>query len=374
MDPLKEGGSSGTPFPTAENATGSCRMGVYPSGMPKTRRASAVLLLLLLTLALPLFGDNATPPRHWGRCPAVITFDTPEVVNVLADTHGDYDRLVTLLAGGKLIAPGPPSPAEVTWTGGHSVLVVTGDMIDKWDHSLPIIALMRALVQSAASQGGRVVISAGNHEAEFLNDPAGKKTKMFQDELTAAGIKPKDVADGTDQQGIGRFLLCLPFATRVNRWFFSHAGSTNGRTMSQLIAAIQTGFDAHGYAAPALLDADSGLLEARMKPPWWQKPGDTPIQSEARLLGYADALGVQHIVFGHQPGNYELNDGAKRKKGKMFTHFSGLVFLIDMGMSQGIGDQRTGYSQGALLRIQRTGSTETATTIFPDGSSKEIWP
>ena len=67
----------------------------------------------------------------------------------------------------------------------------------------------------------------------------------------------------------------------------------------------------------------------------------------ARLLGYADALGVKHIVFGHQPGNYTFNDGSKRKKGTMFENFGGLVFLIDMGMSRGVD-----YSQGALLRIE----------------------
>ena len=43
---------------------------------------------------------------------------------------------------------------------------------------------------SAASQGGQVVISVGNQEVEFLADPGGYKTKEFQNELTAASIKP----------------------------------------------------------------------------------------------------------------------------------------------------------------------------------------
>jgi hypothetical protein len=108
-----------------------------------------------------------------------------------------------------------------------------------------------------------------------------------------------------------------------------------------------------------------GLLEARMKPPWWEKPGDQPIDSIARLQGYADALGVRHIVFGHQPGNYTFNDGSSRKQGAMFQNFSGLVFLIDMGMSRGVG-----YSNGGLLRI----AGETAAEILPDGTEKPLWP
>ncbi len=323
-------------------------------------------LALLWILALPLLGD--TPPRNWGRCPAIVTLETTEVVHALGDTHGDYDRLVKLLVTGKLIAGAPDKPDQVTWNGGRSILVVTGDMIDKWDQSLNVIALMRALTGSAASQGGRVIISIGNHEAEFLADPHGDKTKEFQKELNAAGIKRNDVADGTDSQGIGTFLLCLPFATRVNDWFFSHAGSTKGRTFSQLTTDLEEGFDQDGYAAKVLLGT-KGLLEARMKPPWWQKESDTPIESMARLLSYADALGVHHIVFGHQPGTYTFNDDTTRKKGTMFEKFGGLVFLIDVGMSRGVD-----YSKGALLRTERDGDRETATAVFADGSEKELWP
>jgi Calcineurin-like phosphoesterase len=325
------------------------------------------VLAFLLSIAFPLAGADR-PARDWEQCPAVVALQTTEAVYALGDTHGDYERLVKLLFAGKLIAAAPASPEAVTWSGGRSTLVVTGDMIDKWKHSLEVIALMRALVTSAAANGGRVVISAGNHEAEFLEDPHGDKTAEFQGELKAAGIKPRHVADGTDSQGIGKFLLCLPFAARVNGWFFAHAGSTKGRTLSQLIADLQEGLDKDGYGAKVIL-GNKGLLEARMKPPWWEKDGDKPIDSEARLLGYADALGVKHIVFGHQPGTYTLNDGATRKKGTMFEHFDGLVFLIDMGMSRGVD-----YSKGALLRIERTASGETATEVLADGSVQKLWP
>jgi len=324
-------------------------------------RRIAVALSLLFAFAI----SAQTPPRNWGRCPAVVTLETKEIIHVLGDTHGDYDRLVKLLVAGKLLANTPASPSDAQWSGGRSLLIVTGDMIDKWTQSLEVIALMRALTASAASQGGRVVISTGNHEAEFLGDPTGSKTSEFQKELKAAGIKPQDVANGTDEEGIGKFLLCLPFASRVNGWFFSHAGSTKGRTMSQLIGDMQTEFDADGYKAKVLL-GNKGVLEARMKPPWWEKSGDEPMESIARLLSYADALGVKHIVFGHQPGTYAFNDGSTRKKGTMFQNFTGLVFLIDTGMSRGVD-----YSKGALLRIELG---ETATAIYPDGSQKVLWP
>ena len=303
--------------------------------------------------------------RDWQQCPAVVTLTTTETVYALGDTHGDFKRTAELLVAAKLMPGVPASADQATWSGGQSILIVTGDMIDKWKHSLDVIALMRALTASAASQGGRVVISTGNHEAEFLGDPASSKTKEFQDELAAAGIKPADVAKGADSKGIGTFLLCLPFASRANDWFFAHAGSTKGRTFTQLVADLQSGFDSDGYKATVLV-GNKGLLEARMNPaPWWQKDGDKPDQSIARLLGYADALGVKHIVFGHQPGTYTFNDGSIREKGTMFQNFHGLVFLIDMGMSKGVG-----YSNGGVLRI----TSSNATAMYPDGTTKQLWP
>lgn len=323
-------------------------------------------LFVAVALAFPLLGK--TPPRNWDQCPATYAAETPNVVYALGDTHGDYDRLVKLLLAGKLLLIEPPSPELAQWNGGSATLIVTGDLIDKWDRSLEVIALMRALSASAAAKGGRVAISVGNHEAEFLSDPTGSKTEEFQKELTKAGIAPKDVADGTDAAGIGQFLLCLPFASRVNGWFFAHAGSTKGRTFLQLEADLRKGLDADGYSAKVLL-GEKGLLEARMKPmPWWEKANENPIDSIARLLGYADALGVKHIVFGHQPGTYELNNGAKRKKGTMFPSFDALVVLIDMGMSRGVD-----YSHGGLLRIERAGDRETATALFADGTEQQLW-
>lgn len=333
------------------------RARAYHDGMQSFRRCAAALLLLA---ALSSFG---APPRNWGRCPALISLDTSETIYALGDTHGDYDRLVALLVSVKLMDGVPDAPKDARWSGAKSILVVTGDMIDKGSQSLRVIALFRALTQSAASQGGRVVISAGNHEAEFLDDPHSSKTKEFRAELKNANLTPRDVANGEDAEGIGKFLLCLPFATRINDWFFAHAGSTKGRTFTQLGNEAVAGVDADGYAA-TVLAGKKGLLEARMTPPWWEKEGDDPIESHMRLQEHADALHVKHIVFGHQPGSYAFNDGTSRKAGTMFAKFDGLVFLIDVGMSRAVN-----HSKGALLRIDQAG----ATAMFPDGTEKGMW-
>jgi hypothetical protein len=55
-------------------------------------------------------------------------------------------------------------------------------MIDKYTDSLDVIALFRALQQSATAAGGRVIVTLGNHEAEFLaGSRKNKKRKESND-------------------------------------------------------------------------------------------------------------------------------------------------------------------------------------------------
>jgi hypothetical protein len=324
-------------------------------------------LLALLAPLAPAWAGSA-PSRDWDACPALVAMDTDHDIYAVGDVHGDYKRLLKLLIVGHLIAEEPKWPKDVEWTGGETVLVCTGDLIDKWHHGVDVIELFRALRKSAARQGGRVIVSSGNHEAEFLDDPQIKKASDFRHELEQQGISPEDVAAGTDSLGLGKYLLCLPFAARVNGWFFSHAGSTGGRTLRKLRKDLQDGVDADGYGTDILV-GKKGLLEARMKPPWWEEEGDEPQTSVMRLRKYADALGVRHIVFGHQPAHYTFNDGSERARGTLFQNFDGLVFLIDVGMSRGVDD-----SKGALLHIHRDGDSETATAIYRDDGTKRLWP
>jgi hypothetical protein len=81
--------------------------------------------------------------------------------------------------------------------------------------------------------------------------------------------------------------------------------------------------------------------------PWWEKEGESPEKSRSRLAHYVKALGVRHLVIGHQPGKVAFADGTTRKKGEMCQKFDRLIFLIDVGMSEAIDD-----SHGALLRVR----------------------
>ena len=308
-----------------------------------------------------------TPPRDWKQAPAIAQVDTKHDLYAVGDIHGDYGRLVALLAAGKIIAADPKAPADVEWKAGKAVLVCTGDVIDKDDHALPAIALLRKLQHDAAGAGGRVIVTMGNHEAEFLADHDGDtKDKDFLKELKAPGITPDQIVAGMDSLGLGKFFLAMPIAARVNDWFFCHAGNTHNLSIPALDSALQAGIDADGYGAP-ILSAKDSLVAARMHPhPWWEVPGNTPAQDRAALAATVRALGVNHLVFGHQPGAVTFADGTTRAQGTLVQKFGGLVFLIDAGMSKGVG-----YSQGYLLKVHK-GGTE-GTVIDHTGKETPIW-
>ncbi|MBZ5635193.1 MAG: hypothetical protein LAO55_18880 [Acidobacteriia bacterium] len=94
---------------------------------------------------------------------------------------------------------------------------------------------------------------------------------------------------------------------------------------------------------------------------------ETPLRSAEQLLArYTAALGVTHLVQGHQHQRILFDDGQQRKTGQIFQ-WHGLIFLIDVGMSEGVGD-----SNGAVLRI-RSRNGEDAVAIGADGKETNIW-
>ncbi|MDB5391436.1 MAG: metallophosphoesterase [Planctomycetaceae bacterium] len=329
------------------------------------------LAVLQVVLPLNTFGkdESRAVQRDWAAFPAIIEMDAPRELYAVGDVHGDYDRLVTLLIAAKLIGPGAASPAEAKWLGGSAVLICTGDLIDKGKHSLKVVALFRALQASASQAGGKVLVTMGNHEAEFLAaGDTDDKAEEFLKELEKHGLDPNTVAAGQDAQDVGKFLRSLPFAVRAGDWFFAHACNTDGRTLNALRIKLQDDVKSLGFGSP-ILSADDSLLEARLHPiPWWEREGDAPKESAGRLREFAQALGIKHFVMGHQPGAVKFSDGTKRKKGALFQKFDGLMFLIDTGMSEAID-----YSTGTILHITILNGKASAKAIGVDGIPQELW-
>ena len=322
---------------------------------------------LFLSVALFVL-SSAASARDWAKYPAVAQIGNADEIFAIGDAHSDFKRLSRVMVAAEIIdIAQPDKPETAHWRAGHAVLVTTGDMIDKGPRALDVLRLLMAVRADARRAGGEVVILAGNHEAEFLADPAAPKGQEFAKQLKAAHIDPAGV--GACKGEIGEFLCSLSFAARVGDWFFSHGGNAGGRTVAQLAADIQSGVDRDGYRTKHLIGEDS-ILESRLNGEGravWMDAG-LPDRGERELLAdYARALGVAHIVEGHVPSPVVFADKVKRNRGEMFQRF-GLLFLIDTGMSEGVDD-----SGGAVLHITRGGGEEKAVAICPDGTKSPLW-
>jgi hypothetical protein len=77
--------------------------------------------------------------RDWQRDPVIVELDTSEDIFAVGDSHGDPKRLLAVLASAGLAHRALAARGEAKWSGGRSVLVVTGDLIDKGNDSITVI-------------------------------------------------------------------------------------------------------------------------------------------------------------------------------------------------------------------------------------------
>ncbi len=359
------------------------------------RRPTFLAALALASSALILGAAGADTPatapvaastapafrRDWKSFPAIVQLQNQQNdIYAIGDLHGDYEKAVKLLAGAHLIAGIPSEPKKVEWAAGKSILVCTGDMIDKWTQSVEVLQLMRALQSSAAQAGGQVIITLGNHEAEFLAAKGdNKKAAEFQKELLAQSINPADLAAGRDADGLGAWLRNRPIAAKINGWFFCHAGNTFGMSVAEIETAVETGVDKDGFGTFILAQPNSILQAPMGGVPWWLQADaaaialpSAPLKDSAvpagalRLHKYAAALGCEHLVVGHHPSKISFGGGIERAAGQPFA-YDGVLFLIDMGMSHGAQDGR-----GIVLKIH-PGARETAIAIDDTGKETSLW-
>lgn len=94
----------------------------------------------------------------WLSAGALAAEVAPRIVAV-GDIHGAYDAFRAILVEARLV------DQQDRWIGGRSILVQTGDILDRGVDSWRAAAWLIDLEQQAAAAGGRVIVLLGNHEA-----------------------------------------------------------------------------------------------------------------------------------------------------------------------------------------------------------------
>jgi hypothetical protein len=106
--------------------------------------------------ATPAGGDAKAPYP-----PLKVT--APGRVVALGDVHGDIGQARRALSIAGVLGDGGDA-VNPEWTGGDTVVVQVGDVLDRGDDEIAILILLQKLHKQAEAQGGAVYILNGNHE------------------------------------------------------------------------------------------------------------------------------------------------------------------------------------------------------------------
>ena len=91
--------------------------------------------------------------------PAQAQDDEARIV-AIGDLHGDYEAYIEVLQMAGLL-----SDNGRRWTGGNTILVQLGDVLDRGPEGVRILEHLADLENKARRRGGMVYRLAGNHEA-----------------------------------------------------------------------------------------------------------------------------------------------------------------------------------------------------------------
>ena len=106
-------------------------------------------------------------------------------VVAVGDVHGDADALATILQRAGV------TDANRHWSGGSTVLVQLGDMLDRGDHGREVLDLLMSLEKEAPKSGGRVIVLLGNHEVMNLTGDLRYETPAGFSEFS--GLHPEKI-------------------------------------------------------------------------------------------------------------------------------------------------------------------------------------
>ena len=312
-----------------------------------------LLLVAMLVGAVPLLAQTTA------QSPA-------QRIVAVGDLHGDYSAWIDIARDAQLV------DAANKWIGGRTILVQTGDIVDRGADSLKIIRQLQKLDGEAKRAGGRVIVLMGNHEAMQVTGDlryvspgeyaafADRNSKARRDAAFDANAKaiidfyhqrdpslsPKairaewittnplgkveHVAAWSPSGELGQWAASLPAAVKVGDTLFVHGGISANYALVPLVE-----INRRARVAMQAGDAsDAAIINDQMGPLWYRglvtRAGEAPATGRPTIDNELDGAllgqGVKRLVIGHTP---ELRGIAIQRGGKLIQ--------IDTGISRYYG-------------------------------------
>ena len=312
----------------------------------------------------------------FGTAPALAQ-PAPQRIVAVGDLHGDYSAWIDIARDAGLV------DSSNKWIGGRTVLVQTGDIVDRGPDSLKIIRHLQQLDGEAKRAGGRVIVLLGNHEAMQVTGDlryvtpgeyaafADRQSKARRDAAFDANAKaiiafyhqrdpslsPKAiraewittnplgkveyVAAWSPAGELGRWAATLPAVAKVGDTLFAHGGISANYALVPLVEINRRA----RVALQAGDSSDAAIINDQMGPLWYRglvtrageaAAGRPTIESELDgvLLGHR----AKRMVIGHTP---ELRGIAIRHGGKLVQIDTGIsrYYGGKLGWLEIVGDQ-----------------------------------
>ncbi|HEY7800350.1 MAG TPA: metallophosphoesterase [Hyphomonadaceae bacterium] len=316
-------------------------------------------------LSLALLGCASAEPQ----APATV-----HRIVAVGDLHGDFAawRAIAQAAG--------LTDSRGRWTGGKTVLVQTGDVVDRGPDGRKIIEDLMRLQREAVRARGRVVALVGNHEAmnmtgdlryvsaaDFAAYADSKSERVRQKTYEAnkvqieATFRQKDPAMTSEAikaawlaatppgalehraawsptGRIGRWVAGNPAVALIDGNLFLHGGigpAYAHLTLDEINRQVAAALAAQATAPGAIINDPSGPLWYRdlvmREPETPAAPSTPPPPSVAEQLDEVlAAFGARRMVIGHTPN---LSGIVVREEGELV--------LIDTGISSAYGGTLT---------------------------------
>jgi len=302
------------------------------------------LLLFISGLSIGLRSEDKPSPR----------------VIAVGDLHGDWQAYEVILSNAGLI------DAAGNWSGGVTIFVQTGDIVDRGPDSYRIITHLAGLKKQAKRAGGQIITLVGNHEAmnrtgdlryvhpgeyqafnskrsiairrRFFKDnrnainayyrrqfPELKRGEIFDHWTAQMPLGKLEHQDAWDDKGIlGKWVINNPAIVKLADSLFVHGGLSPAYA-KLAIAKINK------RVRRALLDKDIGkdsILFAPDGPLWYRAyilnkdKTITKADKQAMLNEVLKAQGVDRMVVGHTPSRRGIR-----------ARYGGRLIQIDTGAS-----------------------------------------
>ncbi len=314
----------------------------------RSRRASSPVTLVAVVLALagcrsvPVGSDekargdddatiSAVPAPD--RAATTTSTAPPRRIVAIGDLHGDLEATRAALRLAGLIDD------RDRWRGGDTILVQTGDQLDRGDDEREILELFDRLELEATAAGGEVHVLNGNHELmnaagdfRYVTEGGWADFRDVDTETLDAALAAELDSIPEDKRGrVAAFMPGGPWALRlaerdvvfVNQGnVFVHGGLTPRWAevgADQINANVERWLRQGGRPPAAVTDPEG--------PVWTRAFSDRPDAGDCATLGESLAeLGADRMIVGHTVHTTGVESAC-----------DGKVWMIDVGMAAHYG-------------------------------------